>query len=311
MLCASAVRLQFNPADDGEQSPRSSEVVCAIRALLGVADGRLDYADSKIKLDLLVDPSFDSLAVLKELDELTNRALELCRGDSRPAFRLGAVRRLLYDAGSWNDYRPFSYDMNDPQGRLLRNKLLHNYLTTRKGQCVSMPVLFLILARRLGLNVALTSAPEHLLVRYTDGQSRSYNIETTSGGHPAREEWVRQNHPITDRSIETGIYLRTLSPREGIAAMASTVVEHLYAQARFEQVISVCEIILHHHPRDVAAMLWLGSASGKLLEQFQERYARPGTAPPRESIRASKLATRNAQFFALAENLGWVPSEQE
>jgi len=76
-------------------------------------------------------------------------------------------------------------------------------------------------------------------------------------------------------------------------------------------VISVCEIILHHHPRDVAAMLWLGSASGKLLEQFQERYARPGTAPPRESIRASKLATRNAQFFALAENLGWVPSEQE
>jgi len=36
-----------------------------------VADGRLDYADSKIKLDLLVDPSFDSLAVLKELDELT------------------------------------------------------------------------------------------------------------------------------------------------------------------------------------------------------------------------------------------------
>jgi regulator of sirC expression with transglutaminase-like and TPR domain len=98
--------------------------------------------------------------------------------------------------------------MRDADGRAVRNKLLENYLRARLGQCVSMPVLFLLIAERLGLEVALCPAPEHILVRYTDENGGAHNIETTSGCHPARDEWIRQQLGISNRAVDSGIYLR-------------------------------------------------------------------------------------------------------
>ena len=96
-----------------------------------------------------------------------------------------------------------------------------------------MPILFLIIADRLGLNVGLCSAPEHMFVRYTDQSGRVLNIEATSGGHPARDSFIRENFPMSDRSIESGLYMRTLTKRESIAMMASTLIEHLAEQGRY------------------------------------------------------------------------------
>lgn len=308
MLDASAIELDFHRrgATGLDPVPRS-DPANVIKRVLEVPDDRLDYADAKLTFDSLVDPDIDSSVALRELGLLVSSARDLTYGDRRSAVKLGAVRRLLHDPGPWNDHRPFGYDMNDPTGRLIRNKLLHNYLRTRLGQCVSMPILFLIIAERLGLNVALASAPEHLFVRYTDESGRIHNIEATSGAHPARDRWFRENFPITDRSIENGIYMRSLSKREGIAAMASTVIEYLDSRKRFEELIAVCEIILRHHSKDVPAMLWLGSASGRLLDQIRERYPLPGSAPPQVLKWATSLMQRNRDCFATAEQLGWVP----
>lgn len=216
---------------------------------------------------------------------------------------------MIYESGPWNGGRPFAYDLDDPLGRSLPNKLLHNYLTTGRGQCVSMPTLFLILADRLGLNVSLVLAPDHVFVRYTDAQGRSFNLETTSGGHPARDEWVRQNFPMGDLAVRNGLYLRSLSKREAVAVLALTVVEHLFQFERFEAAVAVCEVLLRHHPRDVNIMLSLGSAHGKLLDALRKRYPIPWTAPPLVRARMHACMERNRSLFAEAERLGWIPEE--
>ena len=102
----------------------------------------------------------------------------------------------------------FDYDMSDPDGARLPNKLLHNYLRHRLGQCVSMPILFLILGERLELNVALARAPAHFFIRYTAPDGKAWNLETTSGAHPARLDWFRQNMPMSERALESGLYMR-------------------------------------------------------------------------------------------------------
>lgn len=301
MLSASAIQMR-----DRAEPP---DAVSVIRSILQLRDGQLDYARAKVALDALIDPNFDQGSVFRQLARLTSNAVALTQGDPRPSVKLGAVRRVIYEAGPWNDHRPFSYDQSDPKGQLLRNKLLHNYLATRRGQCVSMPTLFLILADRLGLNVALSLAPHHVFIRYVDEGGRHHNIETSSGAHPARDQWLRENHRITDKSIETGIYLRPLSKGEGVAVMATTVVEHLYQQGRFEDVREVCDAIVKRYPTHVDALLWLGSASGQLLNEFQQRFPVAGTAPLYEHIRAAQLMKCNDHCFDLAESLGWVPSE--
>lgn len=305
MFSASAIRCDFRRSAPLRSRP-FNDSAAVISKVLGMADDELDYASAKITFDTLVDPNFDQDAVHAQLDQLTETAWSLTRGGQRPEVRLGAVRRLLYEAGPWNDHRPFAYDQSDPSGRLLRNKLLHNYLRTRLGQCVSMPILFLILAHRLGLKVALASAPEHVFVRYADEAGRTYNLETTSGGHPARDAWYRKTFPITDRAVESGIYLRALTDSEGIVVMASTVLEHLSAQNRDEEVMDVAEVMLRHHPLDVHALLHLGTAAGKLLDRVRSAHPNPHKAPPAVLSRAKFLMEQNQDCFARAERLGWV-----
>lgn len=280
-----------------------------VAAVLDQPDDQLDYLTAKIAFDALVDPECDQAWVRTEVDRLTESAWNLTRGDGRTAVRLGAVRTILHDAGPWNEHRIFSYDMSDPAGRNLPNKLLHNYLRNRLGQCVSMPALFVILAERLGLTVALASAPEHVFVRYIDDAGRAHNIEATSGGHPARDAWIRETHRITDEAIKNGIYLRTLSKREGIGVLASTVIESLFEGQRYQEAMDVAALLLRHNSRDVAALLWLGTTAGKLLDELRGNYGESGSMPQQALAHAHELMESNRRCFARAEQLGWVPFE--
>jgi regulator of sirC expression with transglutaminase-like and TPR domain len=302
-----------SPSPDEPRQPDSSadDAAAAVRRVLSVADADLDYLNAKLVFDAIVDPSVDPTWVRTQIDMLAAAARALTRGDTRCAVRLGAVRTVLYEPGPWNDGRPFGFDMSDPDGRRIGNKLLHNYLRTRLGQCVSMPVLFLILAERLGLEVALCAAPDHILVRYTDETGRTHNIEASSGGHPARDEWICEQLRISDRALASGIYLRTLTRREGIAMLAHTIVEHLREQGRIDEVVSVCEAILQHHPREVNALVSLASACGELLERWRKQHPAPFAAPAEQVAYATSLVERNARLFAAAEELGWQPYEQE
>jgi regulator of sirC expression with transglutaminase-like and TPR domain len=251
----------------------------------------------------------DSEATLAEIDRLARNADALAGPGASPAAKLAALRRVIYESGDWNGGRPFSYDHTDPLGRNIRNKLISTYLATRRGNCVSMPILFLIVGERMGLNLALSTAPLHIFVRYTDEEGSEVNLEPTSGGHPARTLWYRQNLPMTDRAIETGLYMWTLSRREAVAHMASTVVDFLVGERRFQEAIEVAEVILRHYPRDGYTMVRLGSAYGELMRvEFVERFPTPATIPLGLRQRYLMLAQQNQRAFQEAEALGWEPS---
>lgn len=98
-----------------------------------------------------------------------------------------------------------------------------------------MPILFLILADRLGLDLSLAMAAAHFFVRWRDEEGRTVNLETTSGANPARDIWLREAVGYTDRGVESGFYMRSLPRREAVAAMALTLVEHLMAERRFRE----------------------------------------------------------------------------
>lgn len=89
--------------------------------------------------------------------------------------------------------------------------------------------------------------------------------------------------------------------------LASTIVEHLREQGRTEEAVSVCEIILQHHPREMNALVSLASAYGSLLDSWRRRYPRPFHAPAEQLAYATELAKRNAVLFARADELGWEP----
>lgn len=284
------------------------EPVAIVRGILSSPDEALDYGSAKLAFDRIIDPSLGVPATLAEIERLARRATALAGANASGTAKLSALRRVIYESGAWNDGRPFSYDHADPQGRNVRNKLISTYLATRRGNCVSMPILFLIVGERMGLNLTLSTAPLHMFLRYTEESGREINLETTSGGHPARTSWYRQNLPMTDRAVESGLYMRTLSRREAVAHMASTVVDFLMIEGRFQEAIDVAEVILQHYPRDGYTLVKLGTAYAELLRiEFRERFPTPALIPVSLRPRYMTFAQRNQVTFQAAEALGWEP----
>lgn len=280
-----------------------------VRSAISAPDNELNYEQAKLLFDRIISSDLDENAVTTEVDRLSIAATRIA-ADGTDIDKLKAVRQVIYDEGAWNGSRPFTYDHADPYGVDLNSKLLATYLDTRKGNCVSMPILHLIVAERLGLNVSLSTAPLHVFVRYTNPTNgRSLAIEATSGGNPTREIWYHERMGVTDQQVNNGIYLGVLTKRETIAVMASTVTEWLMSQGRYEEAIEVANVLLEYYPKDIHAVLSRGSAYGELMRtEFVERFPTPAAIPPSLRPRYQMLATQNAADFQQAEAWGWTPA---
>jgi hypothetical protein len=88
-----------------------------------------------------------------------------------------------------------------------------------EGTCASLPVIYVAIGRRLGYPLKLVECKGHLFVRWEDAEER-FNIEGTNRGlncYPD-EEYMEWPWPISKEEMETGMYMKSLSPRRELAA---------------------------------------------------------------------------------------------
>jgi regulator of sirC expression with transglutaminase-like and TPR domain len=268
-----------------------------------------DLLQAKLDLDRIVDPSIAHANVGPAITKLITAARNFAGPHASVGAQFDAVRKVLYEPGPWNDNRPFSYDQSDPLGDKVQHKLLSEYLKTRLGNCVTMPTLFMIVGRGVGLHLTLTDAPLHMLVRYTHAGLPTLNVEATSGGGFTRDEWYRQKLPMSDRAIQSGLYLRTHTDRETIALMATTVLDYLLTVGRNEDAIEVADAILAADPKEGYTMVKKGSAIAAILKaEYYDKYPTPSVIPASLRPRYLELAAANKKAFDDAEALGWEPA---
>lgn len=90
----------------------------------------------------------------------------------------------------------------------------------RTGTCSSLPVLHVVLGRRLGYPMHLVLAKGHLFARWDDGKGTRINLESSSAGgfvsHPD-DHYRTWPYPLFPDEEETGGYLRNLSIQECLA----------------------------------------------------------------------------------------------
>lgn len=247
---------------------------------------------------------------LLQLDTLAARIKARFPANATSQTKLELLVTSLSQPGPWNDYRPFSYDLNDPFGKTIRNKLLSTYLATRKGNCVSMPVLLVILGQKLGLDITLATAPEHVLAKFRNDQGQWINIEATSFG-TKRDASYQQEMGISPKAMANRIYLRPLTKRESVVVMLSTLMELYGQQQRQERRIAVADLALQADPRDVVAMLQKGNAYFRLMQQkYMSKYPSPEAIPPAQRTDFEALRRNNDLWFDKAEALGWTMPTQ-
>lgn len=86
------------------------------------------------------------------------------------------------------------------------------------GTCVSMPVLYTAVARRLGYPVHLVTANAHVFCRWDEPSDR-FNIEATSQGMSSYDDnyYMKWPKPITKAQVEKGWFLKSLDNAESLA----------------------------------------------------------------------------------------------
>ena len=225
--------------------------------------------------------------------------------DASNRAKLDLLLSSIHEPGPWNDHRPFAYALDDPLGKDARTQLLQRYLDTRKGNCVSMPILLAILGRKLGLPVTLATAPGHLLVKYLTEDGQWLNVEATSGGFKYDSSYEREMN-ISPRAVESRIYLRPLTQREAVGRMLSTLMEHYGRTGRQEDRIALADLALSLDARDVDAMLHAGTGFARLADAIKQRYPDPATLPAELHEDVRFLQWANLELFARAEQLGWL-----
>ena len=279
-------------------------------AAVKVQIGSPNLLAAKIALDRTIDPSITPAETEAQVAKLIAAARIFAGPHPSVGAQFDAVRKVLYRPGPWNGNRAFAYDQGDPLGTDVHHKLLSYYLVTHRGNCVTMPTLFMIVGRGIGLHLTLTTAPLHELVRFTHPGLPVLDIEATSGGGFARTEWLRQVDPMSDRSIESGLYLRTHSDRETVAEMANMVLEYLIDTGRNEEAVKVADVILSADPKDGFTMVKKGTAIAAIIKaEFEHKYPTPAQIPPNLRGRYEELAAANQKAFADAEALGWEASQ--
>src|SRR3546814_2940310 len=103
-----------------------------------------------------------------------------------------------------------------------------------------MPVLHIILAEKLGLNVHLSTAPLHMFVRYTNPQNqRDLSIEPTSGGYPTRDVWYRENLQMTNWRWEQVFNSKRLTNGELTPTLRTRYLNNRWVRGEYKRAFQV------------------------------------------------------------------------
>ncbi|MEP3893165.1 MAG: transglutaminase family protein [Litorimonas sp.] len=271
----------------------------------------LDFARVKFEVDQMIEARIDVDAQLDQIDQMVASINSVLPPNADSWAKIEAIRRYIYQAGAWNGGRPFSYDHDDPYGLVVQNKLLSNYIQDRRGNCITMPFLFIILGQRLGLDVTSAMAPLHVFVKFTDDQGVTHNLETTSGAGQTRDQHYRDLLPITDAAVANEVFLTPLTNEQSVAVIAAVVVEDLIQNGRYHDAMAVADILLDHYPMFAYIMVKKGTAAYHLLRsEFHEKYPNAQDVPEDQLPYLAYLQRVNQGAFDKAESLGWRPVQR-
>ncbi|UOY04869.1 hypothetical protein L0P88_12995 [Muricauda sp. SCSIO 64092] len=109
---------------------------------------------------------------------------------------------------------PFEYDFDDFWGkRDWSNMFVHKLLLTGKGQCSSLPKLYLILAEEIGAKAHLALSPNHSYIKFPDDAGHWHNIELTNN-MLTTDAFILNSGFVKSAAIQNRIFMHPLDERE-------------------------------------------------------------------------------------------------
>jgi hypothetical protein len=159
----------------------------------------------------------------------------------------------------------------------------------------------------MGITMNITTAPRHVFLQFANSDTGKVDhLEATSGALPQRIVWQRQVLPMTDRAIESGMYMKRLSKRQQVAVMAEILLHHLGELNDQAERIEVAELILKEFPEFDVALLNLADAYRlQIQKRFASVYPTIDLMPLDEHVVFEEWASAHDRAVDQLMALGW------
>jgi transglutaminase superfamily protein len=132
--------------------------------------------------------------------------------------------------------------ISDPDYRDSRHLFIHGILDGSGGTCVSIPVLYVAIGRRLGYPLYLVEAKGHLFVRWEEMCGREvFNVEGAGNGFSSFSDSYYCNwpYPLSVQEIESEVYLKSLSNTKELALFCVTSGHCLWDNGRHGEALTM------------------------------------------------------------------------
>lgn len=208
---------------------------------------------------------------------------------------------------------PLKYNLDDYDSQKnFTSHFVTTLLATNVGQCHSMPLLYLILAERLGAKAYLSLAPRHSFVKIQDDKGAWYNLELTCRSILSDYHYMNNSY-IKSEAIRNKLYMTPLSKKETVASLLTMLGQYYLIKYGYDPFILNC---IHtaeiYAPHDIYSKIMEANYETRLTLEIARLLNAPNPETlKRISPKAYKHHERMHQLYKEIDDSGYEDMPKE
>jgi regulator of sirC expression with transglutaminase-like and TPR domain len=205
------------------QSVHRERVCDQLSKLAGAKNSSIDLVDASLLIAQLDNDELDMSAYRKEFDRLASRLTEALPKKADDEARIAALNRFFFEDRGFHGSRGDYYHRS--------NSYLNEVIDDREGLPITLSILYIELARKIGLKMEGVGLPGHFVVRAKPAGKPEKLIDVYDGGKTLTREEAAKKVESTAGVELTNEHLKAVAP----AAIVVRVLHNLLNLARDER----------------------------------------------------------------------------
>jgi len=266
----------------------------AFVALVGqeVEDERIDLVRAALTIAQTEYPELDTNANCRRIEELAHRVKRQVPDLGDPSKSIAALNRVLFEE---EGFRGNAEDYYDP-----RNSFLNDVLDRKLGIPITLAVVYMEVARRVGFPLVGVGMPGHFLLKHYDVEGPEILIDPFNrGGVLTAKDCQRRLDEIYGGQMPLQPeFLMAVSRRQVLVRILNNLKSIYLSSRNFRKVLPIVDLVLAIYPRspeDVkqrARLRWSLGQTRDALADLEDYLKMSPDASDADEIRQTAASLR-------------------